>query len=303
MDRLLEMEAFAAVVDQGGFTQAARKLGLSKSAISKNVASLETRLGARLLDRTTRRVSPTDLGLLYYDRVCGVINEAAEADSLVASMHRSVSGILRVSISSDFGTSTLAGVIGDFIEAYPQVTVSLILHNHYDDVPSEDFDMSIRSGDLDDPSLVARKLTEIRKRMVASPEYIARYGRPSRIEDLPSHKLLHYSERAKGSFWQLRAPSGEMRQVRSSGWLSVNDNPSLVRAAVRGLGIAFLPTFLLREEMADRALVDAMPSLPPQTEAIYAVYPPGRYPQPKVRAFIDFLTQAMATREANSDAA
>lgn len=300
MDRLLEMEAFAAIVDQGGFTQAARKLGVSKSAVSKSLASLEGRLGARLLNRTTRRVSPTEIGLVYYDRIRRVIDEASEADTLVSSMQRAPSGTLRISVASDFGTGHLAPIIGDFIHAYPDIAVTIVLHNRYVELISEDFDMAIRAGDMEDSSLIARKLTVASKRMVASPGYFKRFGRPNGLDALGAHKLLHYTDRANGNFWKITSSSGEQRIIRSGGWLCVNDNASLLGAAVAGLGIAYLPTALVKEAMDDGLLEDALPDLPLQAESIYAVYPPGRYPQPKVRAFVDFLTRNFARPTSNA---
>ncbi|TBX15118.1 MULTISPECIES: LysR family transcriptional regulator [Nioella] len=289
MDRLTEMEAFATVVDQGGFTDAAKKMGISKSAVSKHVSSLETRLGARLLNRTTRRVSPTEIGLAYYDRARRVLNDAGEADALVTAMQSAPSGMLRVSVATDFGVNHLSPILGDFLHAFPDITVNMVLNNRYVELISEGFDMAIRVGELEDSSLRARKLTETTKRMIASPDYFKKFGRPERIDDLNDHKLLHYSNQAAGNVWKITAPSGEVRQVRTAGSLTVNDGQSLLNAAIGGLGIAYLPSFLYAEPMRQGLLVDAIPELPEETQGIYAIYPPGRYTQPKVRAFIDFL--------------
>ena len=289
MDRLTEMEAFATVVDQGGFTDAAKKMGISKSAVSKHVSSLETRLGARLLNRTTRRVSPTEIGLAYYDRARRVLNDAGEADALVTAMQSAPSGMLRVSVATDFGVNHLSPILGDFLHAFPDITVNMVLNNRYVELISEGFDMAIRVGELEDSSLRARKLTETTKRMIASPDYFKKFGRPERIDDLNDHKLLHYSNQAAGNVWKITAPSGEVRQVRTAGSLTVNDGQSLLNAAIGGLGIAYLPSFLYAEPMRQGLLVDAIPDLPEETQGIYAIYPPGRYTQPKVRAFIDFL--------------
>ncbi len=292
MDRLSEMEAFATVVDQGGFTDAARKLGISKSAVSKHVSSLETRLGARLLNRTTRRVSPTEIGLAYYDRARRVLNDAGEADALVTSMQSAPSGMLRVSVATDFGVNHLSPILGSFLHEYPDITVNMVLNNRYVELISEGFDLAIRVGELEDSSLRARKLAESHKQMIASPAYLEEYGRPQRIDDLNEHKLLHYSNQSNGSVWKLTSPSGEKRQVRSAGWLTVNDGQSLLNAAMGGLGIAFLPDFLYANAMKSGRLVPAIEGLAPETQGIYAVYPPGRYTQPKVRAFIDFLVDS-----------
>jgi DNA-binding transcriptional LysR family regulator len=291
MDRLTEMEAFATVVDQGGFTDAARKMGISKSAVSKHVSSLETRLGARLLNRTTRRVSPTEIGLAYYDRARRVLNDAGEADALVTAMQSAPSGMLRVSVATDFGVNHLSPILGGFLHSYPDITVNMVLNNRYVELISEGFDMAIRVGELEDSSLRARKLTETTKRMIASPDYFRQFGRPLKIDDLNDHKLLHYSNQAAGNVWKIKAPSGEKRQVRTAGSLTVNDGQSLLNAAVGGLGIAYLPSFLYADYLRDGLLEDAIPDLPVETQGIYAVYPPGRYTQPKVRAFIDFLVE------------
>ena len=296
MDRLTEMEAFATVVDQGGFTDAARKLGVSKSAISKHVSSLEARLGARLLNRTTRRVSPTEIGLAYYDRARRVLNDAGEADALVTSMQSAPAGLLRISVATDFGVNHLSPVLGAFLEEFPDITVNMVLNNRYVELISEGFDMAIRIGEMEDSSLRARKLAETTKRMIAAPAYLAKNGRPARIDDLNEHKLLHYSNNAAGNVWKITAPSGEKRQVRTAGWLTVNDGQSLLNAAISGLGIAYLPSFLYGDAMARGLVEDAIPGLPHDTQGIYAVYPPGRFTQPKVRAFIDFLVHAFAEK-------
>ena len=292
MDRLTEMEAFATVVDQGGFTDAARKMGISKSAVSKHVSSLETRLGARLLNRTTRRVSPTEIGLAYYDRARRVLNDAGEADALVSSMQSAPSGLLRISVATDFGVNHMSPILGDFLADFPDITVNMVLNNRYVELISEGFDLAIRIGEMEDSSLRARKLTETTKRLIAAPSYFEQYGRPEKIDDLNEHKLLHYSNQSAGNVWKLTAPSGEKRQVRTQGWLTVNDGQSLLNACVSGLGIAYLPSFLYADALEAGLVEEAMPGLPTEEQGIYAVYPPGRYTQPKVRTFIDFLVEA-----------
>ncbi len=292
MDRLTEMEAFATVVDQGGFTDAARKMGISKSAVSKHVSSLETRLGARLLNRTTRRVSPTEIGLAYYDRARRVLNDAGEADALVSSMQSAPSGLLRISVATDFGVNHMSPILGDFLVDYPDITVNMVLNNRFVELISEGFDLAIRIGEMEDSSLRARKLTETTKRLIAAPGYFEQFGRPEKIDDLNNHKLLHYSNQSAGNVWKLTAPSGEKRQVRTQGWLTVNDGQSLLNACVSGLGIAYLPSFLYADALRQGLVEEAMPELPKETQGIYAVYPPGRYTQPKVRTFIDFLVES-----------
>ena len=156
--------------------------------------------------------------------------------------------------------------------------------------------MAVRIGELEDSTLRARRLTETSKRMVAAPSYFEKYGRPEKIDDLNEHKLLHYSNAAAANVWKITAPSGEKRQVRTSGWLTVNDGQSLLNAAVSGLGVAYLPSFLYDDAMKAGLVEEALPDLPVEKQGIYAVYPPGRFTQPKVRAFIDFLVREFADK-------
>ena len=172
MDRLTEMEAFATVVDQGGFTDAAKKMGISKSAVSKHVSSLESRLGARLLNRTTRRVSPTEIGLAYYDRARRVLNDAGEADALVTAMQSRRHRGCCACRSPQILASTISHLsLGEFLHSYPDITVNMVLNNRYVELISEGFDLAIRVGELGGQfSLRARKLCETNKRMIAAPE-------------------------------------------------------------------------------------------------------------------------------------
>lgn len=289
MDRLSEMEAFVQVVDCGGFTDAARKIGVSKSAVSKSVSSLESRLGVRLLTRTTRRVSPTDLGLAYYDRALRVLKDAADADEMVTSMQASPRGSLRISVPVSFGVKHLSRAVAGFLREYPDVSVNMVLDDRFVELVAEGFDLAIRIGVLEDSSLRARKLATARLRLVASEGYIARKGAPASIDDLADHTLLHYSNLATGNFWKLRAGSGEERQVRVGGQLTANNGEALMEAVGAGLGIGLVPSFITGGDLAPRGLVELLPGAAPAALGIYAVYPEGPFPQPKLRAIIDWL--------------
>jgi DNA-binding transcriptional LysR family regulator len=203
-------------------------------------------------------------------------------------MQSAPSGTLRVSIATDFGVNHISPILGRFLHQYPEITVNMELNNRYVELISEGFDMAIRVGELEDSSLRARKICETTQRMIGSPAYFQTYGKPKRIDDLNDHKLLHYSNSSSSNVWKITAPSGEQRQVRTSGTLTVNDGQSLLNAAIGGLGIAYLPSFLYAEAMREGLLEDAIPDLPVEVLGIYAVYPPGRFIQPKVRSFIDF---------------
>ena len=296
MDRLTEMEAFATVVDQGGFTDAARKLGMSKSAVSKHVSALEARLGARLLNRTTRRVAPTDIGLAYFDRARRVLHDAGDADALVIAMQSAPSGLLRLSVAADFGATLLAQILGQFLQDYPDITVNMVMNHRYVELISDGFDMAIRVGALEDSSLRARHLADTARKLVGAPAYFQRHGRPKTIDDLDRHRLLHQSNDAQGAVWKITDTSGEMRQVRSAGCLTVNDGQSLLNAAIAGMGIAYLPAFLYADALRQGLVEEAILGLPADVQGIYAVYPQGRFLQPKVRAFIDFLVRHFASK-------
>ena len=293
VDRLSEMEAFVAVVEQGGFTDAARRLGCSKSAVSKHVSGLEGRLGGRLLHRTTRRVSPTEIGLAYYERARQVLMDAGEADALVTAMRSAPSGTLRVSASGDFGALHLAPLMPGFLAAHPEISVELALGERHAELLGEGFDLALRVGEGEAGSLRARRLAETAERLVAAPGYLARRGRPGRIDDLAGHSLLH---RAGGGVWTLTAPSGERRQVRGAGPLAVSDGRGLLAAAVAGLGIAHLPCFVFADALERGLVEEAMPDLPVEASGIYAVYAPARATQPKLRAFADHIARAFAGR-------
>ncbi len=291
MDRLREMEAFVAVVNQGGFTDAAEKLGLSKSAISKHVSSLEERLGARLLNRTTRRVSPTEIGLNYFDRALKVLAEAYAADDFVTSMQSAPRGSLRISAPMSFGTSHLTGAVNGFLEEYPDVSINMTMDDRFVEIVAEGFDLAVRIGRMEDSQLKARKLSETQLSIVASPEYLKANGTPKTLDELTRHNLLHYSNYSNGNTWRVMSLTGEERQIRAGGRFTANNGDTLMQAAERGLGLVMLPCFIVSSSIKAGRLVRVLDDLPQQTVGIYAVYPPGKYVQPKLRAFIDYLAE------------
>jgi DNA-binding transcriptional LysR family regulator len=293
MDRLTEIEAFVRVVDLGGFTDAARKMGVSKSAVSKHVAALEDRLGARLLNRTTRRVNPTEIGLAYYDRAIRVLSEATEADEMVTAMQETPRGELRISAPTSFGIRSLAPAVADFLRKYEDISVHMVFDDRFVELVAEGYDLAIRIGDLPDSSLRARKLADTQVKLVASPAYLEAHGEPVTLAELSEHNLLHYSNLSSGNFWRLVSPSGLERQVRAVGRLTVNNGDALLSASEMGLGIAFLPDFIIDASLAEGRLVEIMDHARRPPLGIFAVYPQGRYTQPKLRAFIDFLADMM----------
>lgn len=293
MDRLTEMEAFARVVEHGGFSEAARRLGLSKSAVSKHVAALETRLGARLLNRTTRRVNPTEIGLAYFDKAVEVLAAAADADAMATAMQDAPTGELKATAPLSFGLRHVAPALASFLARYPRVSARLDLDDRRAELVAERFDLAVRIGELPDSTLIARRLAEVDMALVASPGYLARRGAPAGIDALGDHDLLHYSNLSSGNVWKLRAPNGEERAVRIGGRLSINNGDALALAARDGLGLALSPHFIVSEMLAAGALVEVLPEARPAPLGVWAVYPAGRFPQPKVRVFIDHLAECL----------
>lgn len=283
------MEAFVTVVDQGAFTSAAEKMGVSKSAISKHISALEARLGARLLDRTTRRVSPTEIGVNYYERAKRVLLAATDADDMVSALQSTPRGLLRISVPVSFGVRHAASAITAFLKTYPDVKIDLSLNDNRVDLISDGYDLAIRIGILVDSSLRARKLAETKIVLVASPEYLDKYGIPETIDSLADHELLQYSISSAVNSWPLLSKSGEERHIRAKGALAANNGDVLKQAVLDGLGIAVTPSFFLEDELKDGRIVEVLADHPQPNVGIHIVYPPGLYIQPKTRAFIDFM--------------
>ncbi|QDY69918.1 LysR family transcriptional regulator [Qingshengfaniella alkalisoli] len=293
MDRLSELEVFTTVVDQGGFTGAAKKLGVSKSAVSKHVASLENRLGAKLLNRTTRRVNPTELGEIYYDRALTVLDVANDANRAIADLKGPPSGLLRIAVTPDFGSELLSRLLVEFLTKFSSISVDLIETADFGSLLAEGFDVAVRVGAQPDSVLRSTKLAALRYDLVASPAYLGRRGSPDRIEALFDHDLLHPSRSNTTPGWQLVSSTGESRSIRSKARISANDPTVLRDAALAGHGIAFLPQFLIRDALKDGSLKMVLPELPQQLQPVHAVQPPGRATSPKVQALLSFLRGAV----------
>jgi len=257
------------------------------------VARLETRLGTRLLNRTTRRVNPTEIGLIYYDRARRVLSDAGDADAMASALRAMPAGDLWINVDADFGSSPLAPILNCFLLSYRDISLTFEVNGDPIDISNDAYDASIRIGAVQDTLVSSRKLGETTLRMVASPQYLAEYGRPQRIDDLTDHRLLHHASSAATSVWHIPAISGETRHIRTAGALNVNDSQSLLNAAVSGLGIAYLPSFLYAGALKDGRIVDVMPNLPKNRQGIYITYAPERYLQPKLRALVEFLAEKL----------
>jgi len=293
MDRFLEMQTFAAVADAGSFVNAAEVLGLSKAAVSRHVADLETRLGVRLIHRTTRRLSLTEEGEVFLARsrelVAGV--EAAEAE--LGARGGGARGLLRINAPVSFGITHLAPLWPEFQARYPEVRLDVELSDRIVDLLEEGYDLAIRIADLPSSTLVGRRLATTRMVLCASPEYLARHGVPREPGQLAGHAKISYSYWGGGNEWSFAGPGGEVR-ARIDPRLMSNNGETCRAAALAHQGIIFQPGFLVGDDLAAGRLIELMPEYHALELGIYALYPTRKHVAPKVRAMIDFLLQKFA---------
>lgn len=296
IDNLADLAIFAKVVELNSFSDAARSLKLSKSAVSKQVARLEERLGAQLLQRTTRRLVLTETGKIVLTHAQRVLAEADAAEIAVQSLYSAPRGRLRVNLPLSFGIGHIAPLMPDFLALCPELHVDLSFSDRQIDLLEEDVDLAIRIGDLRDSSLVARRLAPARTVFCTAPSYLRKAGVPLKPGDLRQHECLIYSYLAAPEDWPVIDDSGAPGTVRVSGRLHANNGDVLRLAALAGHGIARLPSFIVGADLAAGSLVPVLEAFTPPPLGIYAVYPAQRYLTPKVRAFIDFLAERFGTR-------
>jgi DNA-binding transcriptional LysR family regulator len=289
MQNLTDIAIFVKVVELSSFTAAAEALESSQPVVSKAVTRLEEKLGARLLNRTTRRLSLTEAGSELYRRSVRALKELEDAELEVARFQTEPRGTLRVAAPMSFSILQLGPVIQSFLERYPGVTVELNMDDRQVDIIEEGYDVAIRIGQLQSSNLVARKITPCRQVMCASPAYLAKRGSPERPEDLLEHNCILYSLLLTPREWRLVDADGEQHTVPVGGTLHSNNGLVNRAAAVAGAGIVLLPTFYVGEEVRSGALKPVLCKFRPQELAVYAVYPERRNLTPKVRAFVDFL--------------
>lgn len=289
------MLAFIKVVDTRSFTAAAERLNLSKSVVSRRIAELENRLGARLLNRTTRKLSLTEVGQAYYERCTRILTDLEEAEQAVADLHAAPRGRLRVNAPVSFGMQHLAPAIAEFLARYTSIEIEMDLNDRYVDLIDEGYDLAVRIGRLRDSSLIAKRLAPARRVVCASPAYLEKHGMPAIPEDLMNHNCLIYTNVPAAEQWQFRVGE-ELRTVRVSGTLRANNGDLLHAAAVAGVGIVVLPTFMVGQALSTGALKTLLLDCYTSESNVYAVYPQNRHLSPKVRAFVDFLADRFGPR-------
>lgn len=290
MDKLEGLRAFVKVVELGSFAEAGRALRLSRSAVSKHVGELENELGVQLLHRTTRQVSPTENGQAYFERVLGILGDLDAADQAVAHLQATPRGLLRVNAPMSFGTLKLGPAVADFMALYPELRIQLALSDDSVDPVQDGLDVTLRIADLESSSLIARKIMPIPRVVCAAPDYYQRHGVPAHPSDLRDHPCLTYGYLSTGNQWKLVGGDGE-HWIQPSWTLCANNAEVLRDAAIKGRGIALLPTFIAVDALRDGSLRTCLDDFHAPPLALYAIYPPTRHLAVKVRLFIDFLVK------------
>ncbi len=295
MDRLAAMQAFVKVVELGSFSAAADQLDLSKSAVSKMVRGLEDHLGARLLNRTTRRLALTEAGGRYVDEVGRILADLAEIEAATADEQATPRGRLKVNAPMSFGLIHMAPALPGLMRTYPELRIDLTLNDRTVDLIDEGFDVAVRIGRLRDSSLIARKLCEVDVILVASPGYLA--AAPPLVEagDLPRHEALIYAYGPLRDEWRLEV-AGAVVDVAIQGRLRANNGEVLAAAAADGLGITLVPDFIASPYLASGRLVRVLPEVGGGRLPVHALYPANRHPLAKLSAFVDYLRRHLAKR-------
>jgi DNA-binding transcriptional LysR family regulator len=287
---LNEIAVFAKVVQTGSFTAAARALGMPKSTVSRKVSELEERLGARLLQRTTRKLSLTDVGNTYHQYCVRIVTEVEEAERAVGSLQEAPRGLLRLTTPLNFGF--LGPILARFLQLYPEVQLELVCTDRIVGLVEEGFDLAVRAGPLADSSLIARHLGGIRRLVVGSPAYLARRGKPRRPEDLPRHDCAIFAAGLNPHLWRLEGPERTV-DVHIVAHLATNDFEMLQEAAIAGVGIAMLPANRCLDEIRSGRLERVLKTWSSPEAPMHAVYPSTRHLSTKVKKLVDHLHQHM----------
>lgn len=296
MDRLTSMAVFIKVADKGSFAAAAVSLNMSAQMVGKHVVFLEDRLGARLLNRTTRRQSLTEIGTAFYQRCKIVLAEARSAESVVLELSAAPRGLLRVNAPVTFGAYALTPMVNRYLLAYPAVKVDLTLTDRFVDVVDEGYEAVIRLGALEDSSLAARELAPYRMIACASPGYLARSGSPRQTDDLARHECLGYSFWSRPPLSEWRFTRGdEQYRVRVQSRLQINDSSALLISALNDGGILLGPEVILRPYLASGLLLRVLPEYEAPSRPLHILFAAHRRLTPKVRSFIDFVVSAFGT--------
>ena len=288
MPDLNDMVTFARVVEAKSFSKAAERMRVSKSRVSKAVTKLERALHARLLNRSTRGLSLTEVGAAFYEHCSRIAAEAQEAVQAVSELHSEPRGVLKLTAPVAFGTLHVAPALPEFLALHPRLSIDMTITDRIVDLVEEGYDVAIRIVREPDLHLVARKLAPVRRVACATPEYFKRCGIPTTPRDLKRHNCLHYTHFSAQGEWHFKGPHGDI-SVPLAGDLRINDDEALSQAVLGGLGVALLPTFIVGNELQSGRLQTVLSDYVPLERHIYAVHLPSVHLPPKIRAFVDFV--------------
>jgi DNA-binding transcriptional LysR family regulator len=288
----VELSVFACVVKHQSYAKAAEELKLTPSGVSRIVTRLEDRLGVRLLQRTTRKLSLTEAGALFHARSAQILVDLVDAESEVQKTALHPRGTLKLSASVFFGRRYLAPLLGELSTRFPELSFDLQLTNRFVDLVEEGIDLAIRIGALADSRLIARRLCTNRRIMVASPDYLAAHGVPEQLSDLSKHECVIFSGWQRPNEWRLIGPNGPIT-VEVTGRITSNNVDMVTDAAVQGLGITVGPTLSASKLLLSGELVPVLPEYAFEPTAVFAVYPSARQLSTKVRAVVDFLAETL----------
>jgi DNA-binding transcriptional LysR family regulator len=293
LDTLLSMRVFVAIVDEGSLSAAAARFSISAPMAGKHLQALETRLGARLVVRTTRRQSLTEIGREYVERCRRILADVDEADTLAEAMSATPRGLLRVTVPLTYGVQRVTPVVTEFLAQYPQISVELDLSNRMADIVEEGFDAAVRIGELPDSSFVARALQPYAMTVCASPAYLARAGTPATPADLARHECLGFVHRGREAGWRLEGEDDATHASRThSARFRANNGQALKKAALNHFGLVLQPHALVEDELQSGALVAVLQDYLPKPSPAHLVYPRhsrGVRATPKLSCFIDFM--------------
>jgi DNA-binding transcriptional LysR family regulator len=291
MDRFQEMRAFVTVVDSGSFVRAADTLDLSKTAVSRLVGDLESRLGTRLLHRTTRRLSLTPEGEVFHERCRQLLGDVAEAEAELTAHAGEAVGRLRVNVPVTFGLLHLAPLWPAFMALHPKVELEVTLADRVVDLVDEGYDLAVRIARLQTSSLVSRQIASTRMVLCASPDYLRRHGTPVDPAELARHPVIAYTLLSIGERWEFEGPDGPV-SVTVTPRMRTNSGDTCCAAALRHQGLVLQPSFLVGPHLASGALVEVLPQYRSLMLGVYVVYPSRKHLTPKVRVLVDFLVDA-----------
>jgi DNA-binding transcriptional LysR family regulator len=294
MDRVAAVALFIRIVESGSFSKAAAEFGITQPTATKAVAAMEARLGARLLHRTTRGVTPTEVGALYYDKCKAIAHEIEAADNLASLMQSGVGGTLRVSTSVAFGRRVMVPLALKYMQEHPQVVVDLSFEDRYVNLVEQGIDLSVRMGRMADSSLGARWLGTNPWVMVAAPAYLEARGTPQQTAELAAHACLVYSSVQGDDRWTLTSPQGEEQSVPVKGPLRSNNLSAVLSAARAGFGLAILPHYVARGSLADGSVLPVMADYTLPAQEVHAVFPSPKLVPSKVTSFAAFLQRTLA---------